>query len=137
MNNSPKRLLKFQEFQAFVNVDYHRVIHAGPTGWLSLESVVNRILEQWSALTLFFQAEALESNIKPAAAIMNALTSPIFKFYFSFLGYILPIINKINREFQSENILIHIAYSNIFAFYKTILSNFIKRPQGCITPLLC
>jgi len=127
INNSPKRLLKFQEFQEFVNVDSHRLTYASPTRWLSLESVVNRMLEQWSALILFFQAEALESNIKSAAGILNALTNPIYKLYFSFPGYILPIINKINREFQSENVVIHTAYSNISAFYRTILSNFIKR----------
>ena len=110
-----------------MNVDSHRLTYASPTRWLLLEYVVNRMLEHWSALILFFQAEALESKIKPAAAILNALTNPIYKLYFSFLGYILTIISKINREFQSENVMIHTAYSNIIAFYRTILSNFIKR----------
>ena len=32
-----------------------------------------------------------------------------------------------NREFQSETVMIHLAYSNICAFYRTILGNFIKR----------
>lgn len=127
INHSPKRLIKFQEFQEFVDVVSHRILTASQTRWLSLESVVNRILEQWPALILFFQAEALEASVKSAAAILDALNNPIYKLYFSFLSYVLPIINKMNREFQSETVMIHLAYSNICAFYRTILGNFIKR----------
>lgn len=101
-------------------------MNASQTRWLSLESVVDRILEQWPALILFFQPEALESGIKPATKILDALNNPIYKLYFSFLSYVWPTINKMNREFQSENVMIHFAYSNICAFYRTILGNFIE-----------
>ncbi|XP_063860623.1 LOW QUALITY PROTEIN: uncharacterized protein LOC135100933 [Scylla paramamosain] len=127
INHSPKRLLKFKEFQQFVRVDVHRLLNTSQTRWLSLESVVDRTLEQWSALILFFQSEALESQVQSAVHILNALNNPLFKMYFTFLGYILPIINKMNREFQSESVMIHTAYSNICAFYRTILSNYIKK----------
>lgn len=127
INHSPKRLLKFKEFQQFVRVDVHRLLSTSQTRWLSLESVVNRLLEQWSALILFFQSEALESQVQSAVHILNALNNPLFKMFFTFLGYILPIINKMNREFQSESVMIHTAYSNICAFYRTILSNYVKK----------
>lgn len=126
INHSPKRLLKFQEFQQFVRADSHRILYASQTRWLSLESVVNRIMEQWSSLLLFFQAEALDTKVRGAAEILDALNNPLFKLYFSFLSYILPIINKMNKEFQSETVMIHIAYSNICDFYRTILGNYIK-----------
>ncbi len=69
----------------------------------------------------------MESQVQSAVHILNALNNPLFKMYFTFLGYILPIINKMNREFQSESVMIYTAYSNICAFYRTILSNYIKK----------
>lgn len=39
-----------------------------------------------------------------------------------------------NREFQSENFKIHVAYANICGFYKTILGNYIKRNILMSTP---
>ena len=53
---------------------------------------------------------------------------------YAFSSYILPIINKMNKEFQSENVKIHIAYANICGFYKTILGNYIKRDGLISTP---
>lgn len=127
INHSPKRLVKFQEFQDFVRIDSHRILHPCQTRWLSLGPVVDRMVEQWPALILFFQSEALESNVQAAARILDGLRNPILKLYVYFLSYILPVINKMNKEFQSESVKIHVAYGNICAFYKTILSNYIKR----------
>ncbi|XP_066969329.1 protein FAM200C-like [Macrobrachium rosenbergii] len=124
INHSPKRLVKFKEFQEFVRVDFHRLLYSSQTRWLSLESVVNRVLEQWSALILFFQSEALESQVQSAAHILNALNNPVFKLFFSFLSYVLPIINKMNREFQSESVMIHTAYKNICAFLQDYSQQF-------------
>ncbi|XP_064083008.1 uncharacterized protein LOC135199023 [Macrobrachium nipponense] len=127
INHSPKRLVKFHEFQDFVRVDSHRILHPCQTRWLSLGPVVDRMVEQWPVLVLFFQSEALESNVKAAGRILDGLNNPIIKLYVYFLSYILPIINKMNKEFQSESVKIHVAYSNICAFYKTVLGNYIKR----------
>lgn len=52
--NSPKRISEFKAFQDFCNVKAHKILHPAQTRWLSLLSVVERILEQYNALVLFF-----------------------------------------------------------------------------------
>ena len=37
-----------------------------------------------------------------ASTIHNALFNPIYKLYSSFLSYILPIVTKLNLEFQTN-----------------------------------
>ena len=44
--SSLKRLRKLEESQAFVQVEPHTLLHPSQTRWLSLESVVSRLLEQ-------------------------------------------------------------------------------------------
>jgi hypothetical protein len=39
-----------KEFQIFCNVDPHKILRPAQTRWLSLLSVVRRILEQWEPL---------------------------------------------------------------------------------------
>lgn len=95
------------------------------TRWLSLESIVTRILEQWSALKLFFPNETLAENIGKAKHILAAMNNNSFKLYFTFLSYILDIVNKINVQFQAEGFRMHILVSSITSMYKTVLKNFI------------
>lgn len=52
--NSSKRQSEFKQFQSFLEIDLHKILHPAQTRWLSLCSVVSRLLEQWSALQLYF-----------------------------------------------------------------------------------
>lgn len=52
--NSSKRQHIFKQFQMFTNLDIHKILHPSQTRWLSLKEVVNRIIEQWEALRLYF-----------------------------------------------------------------------------------
>ena len=52
--NSSKRQAQFQEFQDFCNAETHKILRPYQTRWLSLLSVVKRIIEQWQPLKLFF-----------------------------------------------------------------------------------
>ncbi|CAH1395672.1 unnamed protein product [Nezara viridula] len=54
INDSSKRISQFQQFQNFVGVKIHKMLHPSQTRWLSLQEVVDRIVEQWDALKLFF-----------------------------------------------------------------------------------
>lgn len=51
---SPKQSMAFKEFQEFADVKPHKILHPSQTRWLSLHSVVKRLLEQLPALKLFF-----------------------------------------------------------------------------------
>lgn len=57
-SNSSVRLANLKECQIFVHLEPHKMLKLSQTRWLSLQTVVNRILEQWSALKLFFTSEA-------------------------------------------------------------------------------
>ena len=90
---------------------------------------MNRILEQWDALLLNFISCTLEdAGLKNKARnLATSLENPINKVYFLFLSYSLKIINKMNTEFQSEQIRIHYSLYDIMeSCYKLILTNFIK-----------
>jgi hypothetical protein len=72
------------------------------TRWLSLQAVVNRILEQWVPLTLYL-SESLIENVLGANTILDNLNNIVYKLYFNFLQHILNIVSKMNLEFQSES----------------------------------
>ncbi|XP_034944545.1 uncharacterized protein [Chelonus insularis] len=44
--NSAKRQFLFREFQSFLDTEIHKILRPAQTRWLSLSSVVNRIVEQ-------------------------------------------------------------------------------------------
>ncbi|KAJ3646043.1 hypothetical protein Zmor_023654 [Zophobas morio] len=128
--HSSKRKDELKECQEFVNLKPHKLLKLCQVRWLSMQDVVNRILQQWPALILFFTNETNDNgkgNINNPGAILEAKQNPIFKLYFSFLSYVLDIINKINIEFQSEAPRIHLLHSRLNSLYTTLLKNFMKR----------
>ena len=66
--NSPKRLGELKEFQELANVPNVNILHPATTRWLSLDSVVKRLLEQYNALILYFTDQAA-ADIFQASAI--------------------------------------------------------------------
>ncbi|CAH1106728.1 unnamed protein product [Psylliodes chrysocephalus] len=84
-------------------------------------AVVKRTLEQWPALLLYFNAAILEDNLVAASTIHNALNNVIFKLYLTFLAYILPLITKLNLEFQAERPQLYNIHDAIQTTTKTIL----------------
>jgi len=51
------RIMQFEQFHVFCNVEPHRILRPSQTGWLSLDMVVRRINEQWEPLTKFFKED--------------------------------------------------------------------------------
>ena len=52
--NSPKRQDELKIYQNFCHVENHKLLQTSSTRWLTLEASVERILEQWNPLLLFF-----------------------------------------------------------------------------------
>lgn len=82
--HSSKKLQELKECQIFAEEKPHKILKLANTRWLSLEMVVNRILEHWNSLTLFFQRQSLEEKCTNATALLAALRNPVFKLYFFF-----------------------------------------------------
>lgn len=59
-SHSAKRKEEFKEFQSFAGVEPHKLLRPCQMRWLSLKIVVDRMLEQWSALILFLQLRQLK-----------------------------------------------------------------------------
>ncbi|XP_022163539.1 uncharacterized protein LOC111029028 [Myzus persicae] len=51
--NSSKRQSTLKQFQLFIDLKPKKILHPSQTRWLSLEAVVNKILEQWETLRLY------------------------------------------------------------------------------------
>lgn len=91
-----------------------------------MKMIVNRILEQWHPLKLFFTGEVAEQK-SLHKSILDTFNNPIFLIYLHFLSYILKLVIDMNLEFQSEDPKIYTLASRLKEMYKTILKTFIKR----------
>lgn len=131
--NSSKRQAELKEFQAFTETDVHKILRPAQTRWLSLSSVVNRIMEQWTALRLYFDDKWLEDQ--ECQEIHNLLNDRIIKAYFYFLCWMLPKFTRVNTFFQSENPVIIEAHTKMTELYRELLSLYITPNNLKGTPL--
>lgn len=125
-SHSSKRQREFIEFQDFVGTDHHKLLRHYEIRWLSLHACIKRILDQWDALKLFFQAQFLEDRNISAEFLCNSLNDKIHKLYFFALDYILQIVNKLNIIFQGDFTTVHRAFKDIFEAYTCLLSCYMK-----------
>lgn len=126
IQNSPKRIGDYKEFQCFVNIKPHKLLHPAQTRWLSLLQVVKRLLEQLPALKLYFQSAVLTDRLLAAQSILDKCLEPTTELYLEFLSFVLPYFNDLNKEMQSESPKLYLLYEKIFITYKTILECFLK-----------
>ena len=125
--SSPKRLSELKEFQDFVKVKPHKLLHPSQTRWLSLQAVVCRVLEQYDALILYFTDAALSERIMAAEKILHDLKDPTNKLYLQFLEFILPFFTDLNKMMQSERPKIHLMYDSVSVVCRTIMDCYIRR----------
>lgn len=59
----------------------HKILHPAQTRWLSLESVVGRLLEQYNALTHFFIDAVANDYSLNASNILQKLQDPLTKLF--------------------------------------------------------
>lgn len=119
-NNSPKRTGILKEFQQFLDLKPHKILHPAQTRWLSLRAAVCRILEQYAALKLYFTEAALTDHLN-ADSILFRLNNPYNKLYLEFLEFSLELFNNMNKLMQSERPQIHKLHNNMVTVYKSLL----------------
>lgn len=124
-SHSFKRQHEFKEFQHFFEVKPHKLLQLSCTRWLSLLTVVRRVLQQYVPLTSYFQLQHFD-GITNSQAITLALDNPINKMYLEFLEFILPTLVDLNLEFQAETPKIYLLYTRLINTYKFILQCYIK-----------
>ena len=125
-SHSAKRLAEFKQFQHFSNVKPHKILKPAQTQWLSLEQCIQRILEQWSALKLYFEAAAQRDRLLSTQNILAAIKKPIVKLYYYFQSFILPKFTNFNKLLQSETPNIHFLTNYLASTYKAFLSCYLS-----------
>ncbi|XP_045485543.1 uncharacterized protein LOC123689456 [Pieris rapae] len=124
--HSSKRQREFFEFQEFVNTDKHKILQHYDIRWLSFHSCVNRILEQWDALKLYFQGQYLDDKNISSQFLYESFNNKIYKLYFYALDYILPFVNKLNTVFQGDYVTVHLVYKDVSEMFMALLSCYMK-----------
>ncbi|CAH0551119.1 unnamed protein product [Brassicogethes aeneus] len=78
-SHSSKRNNALKEFQVFCELKPHKILRLSETRWLSLQQVVDRVLEQYNALTLYFTETAYEASSAKINNILKELNNKITK----------------------------------------------------------
>ncbi|GBP30942.1 hypothetical protein EVAR_28584_1 [Eumeta japonica] len=102
------------------------MLHPAQTRWLSLNEVVNRLLEQLPAIKLYFQSAVLTDRLLSAQSILTKAMEPTTELYLEFLRFALPIFTDLNKEMQAEKPKLYLLYDQIYTAYVTILECFIQ-----------
>ena len=123
---SSKRNQQFQLIQDVVNSQKHKILKLCETRWLSHQAVIDHILEQWEALSLFFQTEAITDKVDGATKILQTIKTPGTKHMLLFLSNVLDKVNRLNLEFQSESFRLHKLYASVAGDYRFIVRMFVK-----------
>ncbi|KYN30271.1 hypothetical protein ALC57_00266 [Trachymyrmex cornetzi] len=123
--NSAKRQYHFQEFQDFLDIEVHKILRPSQTRWLSLYAIVNRILEQWDALKLYFREQMLTARLHSVEQIVQAFDNPITKLYYLFLQWVLPKFTKLNELFQSRSVVLTSLHEKMSVNYRELLETYL------------
>ena len=124
---SPNRQKSYEEFQHFAECDPHKLLKPCQTRWLSISQCVERILAQWSALELYFTAEAHGMKTLQADKILRALKSPYVKATLEFTSFVLGDLVGLNKLFQSNSFKLHMLLPETERVLRMFILNFMKR----------
>lgn len=95
LKSSAKRQSNLMMFQKYLELKPHKILHPSQTRWLSLVAVVERLLEQWEALKLYFNDTYLSEKLIITEHIFHALHDPFIKLYYLFLEWALPKFTRL------------------------------------------
>lgn len=132
---SPKRMGSLEQFQTFVKVKPHKLLHPSQTRWLSLHMVVSRLLEQYDALKLYFTDAVLSERLLACENILQRLNDPTTKLYLQFLDFVLPVFNSLNKQMQSETSQIPVLHKSVSSCFRTIVDCYMRDDYLKKTPL--
>ena len=128
MSRSPKRRDALSLVQEAVNAPCHQIPKVAMTRWLSRGAVLQRILEQWEPLTLFFRSEAItvEGKENRAAEISFRLEEQGTKHVLLFAHFIIKKVDALNLLFQSEDFQLHHLHRKMSEGYRALLSLYVR-----------
>ena len=87
------------EFQEFADVEHLEIIKHCQTRWLSLQRVVERVVNQYPALSAYFASVDGGDTVR-LKRLVAYFKDPYSKLIRLFLQFILPILTEFNKLFQ-------------------------------------
>ena len=125
-SRSPKRRESFEKFQKLVECEQHVFLRLGQTRWLTMQYAVDRVLEQYDALSDYFKTVCKEDPTVTHDVILTALEDPITRIYLEFLSYALKMFNDFNTNFQSEVPLLHCLKGEVETLIRNFANNYME-----------
>nr|XP_027212475.1 uncharacterized protein LOC113805630 [Penaeus vannamei] len=122
--HSAKRKYEFKEYQVFCGVKPHKILHPCATRWLSLAQAVERLLEQWQPLKLYFNGIRLVEKLSSIDRICEAMDNEAVYCYLKILNYMLPHLNRVTLVFQAKGPTLHLAHDILTNSYLKLLNYF-------------
>lgn len=119
MMNSSNVHHDFANIQDALLLPSHKIFRWIKVRWLQLELCANRILEQWDAILRIAEIWSLKDT--KAAAVLSVMRKNDSKCYIIMLQNVLKILNRLNRFFQKEEIIIHMVQDMVEKTYRSIL----------------
>ncbi|XP_028402033.1 uncharacterized protein LOC114524975 [Dendronephthya gigantea] len=123
---SPLRTKNFQEFQEFFDLEKHQLLKPGQTRWLSMKMCVDRIIEQYDALKLYFTGAAVEDPTHTNDSILKSLNNKFTLAYLEFMAFNLGRFTSFNTLFQSGIPVLYLLKSELKTLLTSILSDFME-----------
>ena len=127
-SRSSLRQKELKQFQEFVEAEPHKILSCGQTRWLSLESCISRILEQWAALQLYF-TDFIVNGKDPSytiESILSALRKPFVQAQLEFMQDQLHRLNNFNTMFQTTEPMLHHLRAEVVKLLRSIMQDFLK-----------
>ncbi|WAQ96545.1 hypothetical protein MAR_029235 [Mya arenaria] len=124
--HSSKRQQILQEFREFTDTATYKLVQHCSTRWLSLQTCVNRYLQQWPALEAYFTIHnESERRGSCVARVVENLQDPLLPLTFHFLSYILKPLNGFNTDFQNGDAMAGHLHEEMRVI-RTVMSKFVK-----------
>lgn len=105
---------------------HHKILKYVATRWLSLFESIQRILEQWDPLTVYFCDEKNNMKHSKYLEIKTSIKNPVTKAYLLFLKSVLPLFVSANVFLQQEKPLIHKLSKTVNDLLMGLIVRFIK-----------
>lgn len=137
--SSYNRQKKFKQCQKFLDLKIKKLLHPAQTRWLSLKEVVERLLEMWEALILYFATVPLDET-ETVKDIITGLNDPLIRLLLFFVNFALPKFTQANLTFQSSSPQITSMQATMEKTLKSLLKcyldgNYVERtPLHSINP---
>lgn len=93
------------------------------------------MIEQWDALTQYFQVVVDTDNLLVSQKILTQLRNPVWKLYFHFLNFVLPKLTELNLMFQSMKTSLHCLHTSLQMLYQDFLSCYLQESYWHHIPL--